>query len=144
MDALLDYLHRFWSDLVGRTDGPMMFRLFLQPTMAIIAALGDGIKDAKLGRSPYFWQLTHGATHGERLQTFREGFTAVARILILGVVMDVIYQFKVFGAFPYPLETLVVAIVLAFIPYLLLRGPIARIARRRLRPSAPTAPSEKP
>ena len=48
--------------------------------------------------------------------------------------MDVIYQVKVFGAFRYPNETLVIAIVLAFVPYLLLRGPVARLAtwwRRR-------------
>ena len=44
--------------------------------------------------------------------------------------MDVIYQLKVFGDFSRPLETLVIAILLAFVPYLLLRGPVTRIARR--------------
>jgi len=130
VDAFFDFIHRFWSDMVGRTDGPMTFRLLLQPTMAIITATIDGLRDAKLGRSPYFVKLVHGANYGERVQTFREGFSAVARILLLGVAMDVIYQFKVFGAFRHPLETLVISIVLAFVPYLLLRGPIARIARR--------------
>lgn len=130
MEAFLDYIHRFWFDMVGRTDGPMTFRLLLQPTMAIITATIDGLRDAKLGRSPYFLKLVRGESRGERLQTFREGFSAVARILLLGVGMDVIYQFKVFGAFRHPLETLVISILLAFVPYLLLRGPIARIARR--------------
>jgi hypothetical protein len=140
LDVLLDYLHRFWGDLIGRTDGPMTFRFFLQPIMALIAALGDGIKDAKLGRDPYFWKLTHGASAGDRVQTFREGFSAVTRILLLGVGMDVIYQFKVFGGFRYPIETLVIAIVLAFLPYLLLRGPIARIARQWQRRHPPQPP----
>ena len=67
--------------------------------------------------------------HAERLQTWREGVTAVTRVLLLGVGMDVIYQFRVFGAFKYPIETFVIAIVLAFVPYLLLRGPVARVAR---------------
>lgn len=134
MDSLLDFIHRFIGDLIARTDGPMTFRFFLQPVMALIAATHDGIKDAALGRSPYFFRLLHGGTHSTRLQTFREGFTAVTRILLLGVGMDVIYQIKVFGAFRYPNETLVIAIVLAFVPYLLLRGPVARLAlwwRRR-------------
>lgn len=128
MDSLFDFIHRFCSDLLARTDGPMTFRFFLQPIMALIAATIDGVKDARLGRSPYFVRLVHGGRHTTRLQTFREGFTAVTRILLLGVGMDVIYQFKVFGGFRYPNETLVIAIVLAFIPYLLLRGPVARLA----------------
>lgn len=130
MDSLLDFIHRFWSDMLARTEGPMTFRLLLQPAMAIITATIDGLRDARLGRSPYFLKLIHGGSRGERVQTFREGFTAVARILLLGVAMDVIYQFKVYGAFRHPLETLVIAIALAFVPYLLLRGPIARLARR--------------
>lgn len=130
MDSFLDFLHRFWSDMLARTDGPMTFRFVLQPIMAIITASIDGHRDAISGRTPYFHKLLHGGRHGTRVETFREGFTAVARILLLGVVMDVIYQLKVFGNFSHPLETLVIAIALAFIPYLLLRGPIARLVRR--------------
>ena len=47
--------------------------------------------------------------------------------------MDVIYQLIVFNTL-YPGEAVIVAIVLAFVPYLLLRGPFARFAylwRRR-------------
>ena len=42
--------------------------------------------------------------------------------------MDTIYQAVEFESF-YPTEAVIVALVLAFIPYVLLRGPIARIAR---------------
>lgn len=131
MEGLFDYLHRFYGDLVARSDGPMTFRLYLQPLMALLAAAHDGIRDAHLGRTPYLFNMVRLA-HRERLQSFREGVTAVARVLLLGVAMDVIYQFRVFGAFRYPLETFVIAVVLAFVPYLLMRGPIARIAARVL------------
>jgi len=43
--------------------------------------------------------------------------------------MDVIYQLLVLKTF-YPGEAVIIAILLAFVPYLLLRGPIARVARR--------------
>ena len=43
--------------------------------------------------------------------------------------MDAIYQFMVLGRF-YPGEALVIAFVLAVLPYLLIRGPVARIVRR--------------
>ena len=43
--------------------------------------------------------------------------------------MDAIYQFMVLGRF-YLGEALVTAFVLAVLPYVLIRGPVARIARR--------------
>ena len=56
----------------------------------------------------------------------REGLNATARIIALGLVMDVIYQAIVFRAF-YPDQALVVALVLAFVPYVIIRGVIARV-----------------
>jgi hypothetical protein len=46
-------LDRFWRSIVARPSGPMTFRFVLQPAMAGIAALRDGVSDARLGRSPY-------------------------------------------------------------------------------------------
>jgi hypothetical protein len=57
-----------------------------------------------------------------------EGIVSTARILILGIVMDTIYQWLVFKTF-YPAQAAVIAVLLAFVPYLLLRGPFHRIAR---------------
>ena len=41
--------------------------------------------------------------------------------------MDTIYQWVAFKTF-YPVQAAVIAILLAFVPYLVLRGPIERIA----------------
>ena len=121
-------LGRLWSDILDRPTGPMMFRFILQPTMAIIAALRDGYRDARLGRRPYVWALIHGVrASGGRSGRLWEGIVSTARILILGVVMDIIYQWKVLDTF-YPGQSAVIAILLAFIPYLLLRGPFERLA----------------
>ena len=46
-------LARVWQNLVDRPGGPMVFRFFLQPTMATIAAVLGGMKDARLGRAPF-------------------------------------------------------------------------------------------
>jgi hypothetical protein len=119
---------RVWEDLIDRPGGPMTFRFILQPIMAAFAALHDGMKDATLGRSPYLWTiLVNSKERGGRL---REGLIATARVILLGLCMDVIYQIIVLKSF-YPGEAVIVAIVLAFVPYMLLRGPIARIARWR-------------
>ena len=58
-----------------------------------------------------------------------EGLISTARIVLLGIGMDAIYQYKVLETF-YPGEAVIVALLLAVVPYFLLRGPIARIARR--------------
>jgi len=60
----------------------------------------------------------------------REGWKAVSRVFILAVVMDVIYQYLVYRWF-YPGEALIVAFILACVPYLFIRGPVDRIVRRR-------------
>ena len=48
---------RIWHDLLERPEEVMRFRFILQPVMAAIAALHDGVEDARLGRSPYIWTL---------------------------------------------------------------------------------------
>jgi hypothetical protein len=119
-------LDRLWHDLLDRPGGPMTFRFILQPAMAIIAALRDGVSDARLGRTPYLAAIVCGE---ERNALVWEGIISTARILILGVVMDTVYQWLVLKTF-YPGQAAVIAVLLAFVPYLLLRGPIERIARR--------------
>ena len=117
----------FWQDILSRPGGPMTFRFILQPAMAVIAALVDGIKDARAGRSPYLWTvLTDPA---KRMGRLNEGVISTARIILLGLVMDAIYQFIVLKTFN-PGQAVIVALVLAFFPYVLLRGPIARVVRR--------------
>jgi hypothetical protein len=66
-----------------------------------------------------------------------EGIISTARILILGVVMDTVYQWLVLKTF-YPGQAAVIAVLLAFVPYLLLRGPIERLARRWIAQPAST------
>jgi len=123
----LENLQRLWADLVDRPGGPMAFRFILQPTMAAIAAIREGLKDAKTGRSPYFWTVLSDPE--KRIERLREGLNATAQIILLGLIMDVVYQYIVLKTF-YPGEALIVALVLAFVPYMLIRGPVARIARR--------------
>jgi hypothetical protein len=120
----LKAFQQFWHDLVERPDGPMRFRFVLQPVMAAIVAIRDGREDARSGRSPYL--ATVLGNPQERAARLRHGLNATARIIALGLVMDVIYQAIVFRAF-YPDQALVVALVLAFVPYVIIRGVIARV-----------------
>lgn len=121
-----DVHERIWRDIFDRPGGPETFRFVLQPVMAAVAALHDGARDAQVGRSPYLWSLLTDPT--VRASRLREGLISTARIVLLGIGMDAVYQTTVFKTF-YPGEMVVIAILLAFVPYLLLRGPFARVAR---------------
>jgi hypothetical protein len=116
--------NRLWQDIFDRPGGPMSFRFILQPTMAAIAAFADGAKDARLGRAPYLTRLISGA--GGRVGLLNEAAVSTGRIVLLGLVMDGIYQFVVLKTF-YPGEMAVIALALALVPYLLLRGPFSRL-----------------
>jgi len=119
--------HRsFWEDLIGRVGGPITFRLILQPSIAVILAIRDGLKDAKAGRPLYFWSLFTRST--ERRQLLKDGWKSVSLVFVFAIVIDGVYQFIVFRWF-YPGEALTVAIVLAIVPYLQIRGLANSIAR---------------
>ena len=117
---------RLWQNLFDRPGGPMLFRFFLQPTMAAIAAWRDGINDARTGRTPFFAGAL--ADPAQRTVRLNEALVATARIILLGLVMDGIYQAIEFKTF-HPAEAVIIALALAFVPYLLLRGLFARAAR---------------
>lgn len=129
---------RMWRDFFDRPGGPMSFRFYLQPVMAIIAAVHDGINDARAGRTPYMQKLI--SRPGHMSETLGEALHATARIVLLALAMDAVYQLTVLDTF-YPGEMVMVALILAVIPYILVRGPVALIARRWLAPgkSSPTA-----
>lgn len=121
---------RIYEHLVGRVHGPLHIRLLLQPLMAIVFAIIDGRKDAKAGRPAYGWALFTSAEH--RRELLKSGWKSVGKIFIIALVLDAVYQYLALRWF-YPGEALLVAIALAIIPYLLLRGPVNRLLRAKPR-----------
>lgn len=92
--------------LIGRTTGPLTLRLILQPTVAKIFAIRAGLADAREGSKPYFWSLIfHPSLRPELL---RSGWKDVCKVFLLAILL--------------------VAVVLALVPYILIRGVTGRIA----------------
>jgi hypothetical protein len=120
---------RIMHNLAERVTGPMHFRLLLQPGMATFFAIRDGLKDARECKPPYFWGLF--TDKGEREAMVKNGWKSVGKVFILAIVLDVIYQLIEHRWTVYPGEAALVAIILAIVPYLLIRGPINRIACRQ-------------
>ena len=122
-----DMLMRALINVTDRVGGPMTFRIILQPLMAALLAFRAGFKDAQQGRPPYLWTILTDPS--QRADLLREGWKSVARVFVLAIVMDVIYQLIVLG-WVYPFELILIAILLAVVPYLLIRGPVNRIVSR--------------
>jgi hypothetical protein len=122
-----NWMIRVWNDLISGPSGPLGLRFIMQPIMATILAVRDGLKDARHDRSPYFWTIL--SDPARRWSRVREGLAAVSKVIALAIILDAVYQLIVLGRF-YLGEALIVAFVLAFVPYLLIRGPVERIARR--------------
>ena len=122
-----DLWMRIVENLTDRVSGPMKFRLILQPLMASIFAILSGLKDAQLGRPPYFWALLTTPAH--RADMIKDGWKSVGKVFVLALILDVVYQIIV-SRFVYPGEVVLVAFLLAIVPYLILRGLVTRISRK--------------
>ena len=132
------------TNFVARLDGPMHFRFFMQPLVAILLAIRDGSRDAREGRRPWAWKLVH--VPEQRRYLLADGWKGIGRIFLIAIALDVIYQVcldtgqvqprgqslgnqKIEWRTLRPLGALMTAILLAVIPYVLLRGPVNRLLR---------------
>jgi hypothetical protein len=118
---------RFWGELLTRSSGPLAFRFIMQPTMAALYAVRDGMRDAKYGRPAYFWALFTDKAHRRAL--VRSGWQSAGKIVLLALVLDLVYQFVAFRVLRLA-EAVVIAALLAVLPYITLRGPINRVLRK--------------
>ncbi|HTY43325.1 MAG TPA: hypothetical protein VMH79_15755 [Thermoanaerobaculia bacterium] len=127
-------LRQFFEELGGRVTGPMKFRLLLQPVMAAFFAIRAGARDAREGRRPFLAAIL--AEPERRRERVAEGWRHVGRIFLLAMAMDLVYQVLIVKAFR-PLESVVVSVVVALVPYLIFRGVVNRILSRRRGPAGP-------
>ena len=87
---MFDPFETYVTNFVGRLDGPLHFRFFMQPLMAIMLAYRDGSRDAREGRRPWAWKLVH--VPEQRRYLLADGWKGIGRIFLLACVLDVLYQ----------------------------------------------------
>ena len=120
---MTDYLTRGFTDLLARTQGPMWFRLIVQPLVAIVLGVRAGLKNAReasrAGQQP---------DSAYRSRMFRQGLRDVGIAALIGGVLDIVFQWIVLRAV-YPIEMLIVVLLIVIVPYQITRTVVARIAR---------------
>jgi len=105
--------------------------------MATIAAVIGSEKNARLGGAPFLQAMF--TSPAERSGRLDEAVVDTSRIMLLGLIMDSIYQYIEFDSF-HPCEAVIIMLLLAFLPSVLLRGPIPRAACPRVGPGAAKGP----
>jgi hypothetical protein len=123
-----DFLKKSWDHLMGRIDGPMWIRLIIQPLVSLILGLRAGVRDAGEHLPPFGWSLC--SDHARRGTLLKQAWRDIARLFTVAVAIDLIYQLSFLRAL-HPLQALLVASVLALLPYALVRGPTNRVIRMR-------------
>lgn len=113
---------------MGRAAGPMHLRLVIQPIMASLLAFKAAKRDVKEGNPPFL--LSYASNPEKRKALRNNAWKDISILFTVATVLDVIYQYVVLKEF-HILQTLLVAIVVAVIPYSLLRGPFARMLGAR-------------
>lgn len=136
----------FFPDLVqgviSRTTGPLKFRFLLQPVMSILLAIRSGLKDSREGKPAFLWKFYEDPELRKELIT--DCWKSVGKIFILAFALDCVYQVIVLR-WVHVFDALVVALFLAIIPYVLVRGPVNRIASaRKPARSLPGSQSKRP
>jgi hypothetical protein len=121
-------LPNYWHEVIERAEGPMRIRLILQPIAAALFAIRAGRRDARGGRRPYLWAVVWARSN--RKEMILHGWRDVGRVFVLAIGIDLIYQATVLHAFR-PGEAVFLGILLAIVPYLIFRGVVNRILRRR-------------
>ena len=152
-------VQRGLQNIVARPNQGPALRFLLQPAMSMILGIRDGIRDARTGRSPYLWTILFDPTRRwanirEGIAVIGKVFLVAVAVDVVYQIIELLSRRQVgqpsagrdidydwdfrhhvspywrllVKAF-YPNEALLVATLLAFVPYLILRGPVARIAR---------------
>jgi hypothetical protein len=124
----------FLAGLPARLKGPGRFRFILQPTVAIILGLRGGLADARAGRPPYVMGLLLDPLH--RWDYVRTGVATIRDIVAIGIILDVVAQFLIFGQV-HPGAALLIGPVLITAPYALARAVTNRAARMIGRRASP-------
>lgn len=118
-----------------RFEGPLHARLIVQPFVAVMLALIDGLSDADRRRPPYLWSL-RGRSGQDRRSLIGSAPTSLGKVFALALILDVTHQFIALRLIDLG-DALLIAAVLAVAPYALIRGLVTRLATEPLdsRPS---------
>jgi hypothetical protein len=129
------YIADSWDMIVHRSNGMFHARFFIQPIMASLLGFRAGRKDARRGNPPYFWSIFKADDTYDRRAILRDGWGDMGKMITLALVLDIIFTLVEFH-WVYPVQSIIMVLMLALLPYLIFRGLANRVASRRRAPAS--------
>jgi hypothetical protein len=120
------YPRSFDEGLLARLTGPGKARFLIQPLVAILLGIRDGVADAKKGETPYYIRILLGE---HKIALVKASLRRITVPLSIGVVLDMILQWIMFKTI-FLLPALMAGAILIALPYSISRGLSNRVARR--------------
>ncbi|MGG5890077.1 hypothetical protein ACLF3G_23365 [Falsiroseomonas sp. HC035] len=114
------------AEFAERAGGPLSLRLILQPLVASILAIRAGLHDAAAGKAPFGWKLL--SVRADRAELIRDAWKSIGKVFLLAIGLDIAYQVILHGDVLLR-QAIILAVLIALIPYLILRGVTTRVAR---------------
>lgn len=137
-----DLIVRLGWHLADRSQGPEDLRLIVQPFASVLLAIMDGVQDAEDRRPPYLWSRLTPTGHSRAHR--RAGWLSLCKILLIALALDAAYQEATLRVI-YVGDAIVVALLLAILPYVVIRGLVTRlVGGGRARVDRPPKGREKP
>jgi hypothetical protein len=130
VELLGEVIARGWENFTARPTGSLNLRFLIQPALAMFLGIRAGLNDARTGRRPYLWAAV--TCHGRRWDLLKDALNGLRMPLLVAALLDAIYQTVTHQGI-YMLELLFTVVLLALVPYSVVRGLANRFARLRLR-----------
>jgi hypothetical protein len=106
----------------------MHFRFLLQPLVAILLGIRDGLRDVRAGAPPYLLALI--TEKQQRRERIAELWQSLRFGLLFGILLDAVVQYLLFRSIRI-VGAILVGTFLMAVPYSLARGFTNRIIRAR-------------
>jgi len=121
-------MDRIVQGIVARVTGPMSFRFMLQPAVAILLGVRDGLADAKAGTPPFIYDLLFSPK--DRSRDLKSALKSLLKPIVVATILDCIAQYLIFKHVRL-IPALLVGTLVMGLPYALARGITNRIATVR-------------
>jgi hypothetical protein len=132
-----EFMRQGWDRVLARLVGPLHFRFLLQPLIAVLLGIRDGLRDARAGEPPYLLGLI--SERERRRERIAELWRSLRIGLLLAIVLDAVVQYLLFRSIRI-VGAILVGTLLMALPYSLARaltnrfvgrgGPISRSLQR--------------
>lgn len=120
------FSRQFLDELPLRLTGPGRLRFVLQPLIAIVLGCRSGLADARGGHQPFIYRLVTDSAN--RNDLLRSGLSVVGNLVAMGIVLDAVAQFLIYGLV-HPGAAILLGPVLVCFPYAVSRALANRISQ---------------